>query len=98
MSVELGRVEQDIYRVAIEASPCATLVDAPGTALANREAERLFVPPGTTRPPIGSPAGGSRPLGKRRDLQAGAATVFPVSGLNLIETARGRSWSVRSWT
>lgn len=44
MSADLGRVEQDIYRVAIEASPCATLVaDAKGiVTLANREAERLF--------------------------------------------------------
>jgi diguanylate cyclase (GGDEF)-like protein/PAS domain S-box-containing protein len=44
MSADLNRVEQEIYRVAIEASPCATLVaDATGTiAIANREAERLF--------------------------------------------------------
>jgi len=37
-------VHADVYRAAIEASPCATLVtDANGTiAVANREAERLF--------------------------------------------------------
>jgi len=98
MSVELGRVEQDIYRVAIEASPCATLVaDASGTvALANREAERLFAcHPGTI---VGRPIEtllpeDVRPLGKRRDLQArrGDGTVFPVEvGLNPIETPRGR--------
>ena len=44
MNADLGRIEQEIYRVAIEASPCATLVtDASGTiALANREASHLF--------------------------------------------------------
>jgi len=50
MHAELGRVEQDLYRVAVDASPCATLIaDAAGTvALANREAERLFgCQPGT---------------------------------------------------
>ena len=50
MSADLSRVEQEIYRVAIESSPCATLVaDATGTiAIANREAERLFrCQPGT---------------------------------------------------
>ncbi|MDH4043310.1 MAG: diguanylate cyclase [Gemmatimonadota bacterium] len=44
MSADLGRDEQEIYRVAVEASPSPTLVaDANGIiALANREAERLF--------------------------------------------------------
>lgn len=97
MSADLGRVEQDIYRVAIEASPCATLVaDAAGTiALANREAERLF------RCQPGSIVGRRieallpeemRPLGPRRDLKAlrGDGTVCPVEvGLSSIETAQG---------
>jgi len=44
MNVDLGRADSDLYRVAIEASPCATIVtDTDGViTLANREAERLF--------------------------------------------------------
>jgi diguanylate cyclase (GGDEF)-like protein/PAS domain S-box-containing protein len=104
MSADLGRVEQDLYRVAIDASPCATLVaDAAGTiALANREAERLFrCQPGSI---VGRPIGTLlpeevRPFGPRRDLEArrGDGTVFPVEvGLSPIETAQGRFlvWAV----
>jgi diguanylate cyclase (GGDEF)-like protein/PAS domain S-box-containing protein len=44
MIADLGRADENLYRVAVDASPCATLLaDASGTvALANREAERLF--------------------------------------------------------
>jgi len=44
MIPELGPAESDLYRLAIEASPCATIVtDTDGTiTLVNREAERLF--------------------------------------------------------
>lgn len=44
MNAGTGTARQEIYRVAVEASPCATLVaDAAGTiTLANPEAERLF--------------------------------------------------------
>jgi diguanylate cyclase (GGDEF)-like protein/PAS domain S-box-containing protein len=86
MDSDLGRVQQDIYRVAIDASPCATLVaDASGTiALANREAERLFgCQPGSIvgRPiesllpqDLGGRREGDRPassrLGHPRDFEA----------------------------
>ncbi len=82
MTAELGRIDEDLYRVAVDASPCATLVaDASGTVtLANREAERLFAcQPGMIvgRPiesllppdPAAQPAAGpvGRPLGRPGD-------------------------------
>jgi diguanylate cyclase (GGDEF)-like protein/PAS domain S-box-containing protein len=100
-----GRVEQDIYRVAVDASPCATIVaDASGTiALANREAERLFgCQPGTIvgRPiesllpqdPGSLPARGGAGLRHPRDCEArrGDGTLFPVAvGMNPIRTSQG---------
>jgi diguanylate cyclase (GGDEF)-like protein/PAS domain S-box-containing protein len=101
MDSDLGRVEQDIYRVAVDASPCATLVaDASGNiALANREAERLFgYRPGTI---VGRPiesllpqdlGSGRRRLGLPEDCEArrNDGTMFSVEvGMNPVRTPQG---------
>jgi diguanylate cyclase (GGDEF)-like protein/PAS domain S-box-containing protein len=105
MSADLSAAERDVYRLAIDASPCATLVtDAAGTiTLANHEAGRLFGcdlgaivgrPIGTLLPPDGRPLGLAFDTAPtlRRDVRARRpdGTLFPVElGLNPVRTGHG---------